>query len=102
MNRYLPLWVTLALAACGGSGGGSSPAPSASSTPVSVNSAVGQNGNIDGTALKSTGPGPYPVSAVTATLDPGTGPNSGGVTPRDTATGTVNVTFDPNTNQITS
>jgi len=103
MNRYLPLLMTLALAACGGGGGGSSPSPAASSMPAPASGAVGQNGNIDGTALKSTGPGPYPVSAVTATLDPGTGPNSGGVSVRDTAaTGTVAVTFDPNTNQITS
>lgn len=105
MNRYLPLLTTLALAACGGGGGGSPPPTTASTpTPVpTVNSAIGQNGNIDGTALKSTGPGPYSLDAVTATLDTGIGPDNGGVSIRDTAVpGTVSVTFDANTNQITS
>lgn len=106
MNRHLPLLMTLALAACGGGGGGGgSPPPTTGSAtqPSTMNSAVGQNGNIDGTALKSTGPGPYPLNAVTATLNTGVGPADGGISISDTAApGTVSVTFDPTTNQITA
>jgi hypothetical protein len=109
MNRYLPLLVALALAGCGGGGGGSS-TPATSAASATRNSAVGQGGAnggpIDGTALKTQGNpagGPFPLTAVTGTLNTSTAANGGGLTPVDTGvTGTVAVTFDPTTNNITS
>jgi hypothetical protein len=126
MNKYLPLLVTLALAGCGGGGGGSStPATTAStptaaptstastpastaSTPTStptVNRAVGQNGTINGTQLQTNGNpagGPFPLGAVTASLNTSTAANGGGVNIADgqqtPVPGTLAVTFDNNGN----
>jgi hypothetical protein len=104
MNRYLPLLMTLALAGCGGGGGGSTPPATTASAPTTTttpgtptpNSAVGQNGTFNGTALQSPqanpAGGPFPLQAITANFDT----TNGGLNTADAAVpGNISLTFNP-------